>query len=164
MINPWSMAQSIITSIETNMWIILHKLSFVNVSPKNLKGLTSHATRTGLVNDFFPTLAPPNSFIRNQNSYKHQANLDIYPSLIEIMALLYTWNEHNGYLCCPDHAHFRSPLSHFVIQATTKFVLLILYNIITFLWAVVPSCYFDGHAQGPGDFYYIFGYSLKLTH
>lgn len=36
MINPWSMAQSIITPIETNMWIILHKLSFVNVSPKNL--------------------------------------------------------------------------------------------------------------------------------
>ena len=62
------------------------------------------------------------------------------------MALLYTWNEHNGYLCCLDHANFGSPLSHFVIRATTKFVLLILYITITFLWAVMSSCYFVGQA------------------
>jgi hypothetical protein len=41
-------------------------------------------------------------------------------SLVEIMALLYTWNEHNGYLCCPDHAHFGPSLSHFVIRANIK--------------------------------------------
>lgn len=61
MINPWSIAQSITTPIETNMWIIFHKFSFVNVSPKNLKGLTPQATHFGLMGDFFPTLAPPNS-------------------------------------------------------------------------------------------------------
>ena len=54
---------------------------------------------------------------------------------VEIMALLCTFNEHNGDLCCRDHAHILWPLSHFVIWAITKFVLLILYIIITFLWA-----------------------------
>ena len=47
-------------------------------------------------------------------------------TLVQIMAVLYTWNEHNGHLCCPDHIHFRPPLSHFVIEAITKFELLIL--------------------------------------
>ena len=30
------------------------------------------------MDDFFPTSTPPNMFIRNQNNYKHQANMDIY--------------------------------------------------------------------------------------
>jgi hypothetical protein len=30
--------------------------------------------------DFFPTLTPRNSFIRNQIKYEHhQANMDVYP-------------------------------------------------------------------------------------
>ena len=45
---------------------------------------------------------------------------------IEIMALLYTWNEHDGHLCCLDHIYFGPPLSHFVVRAITKYVILIL--------------------------------------
>ena len=30
------------------------------------------------MDDFFPTLTPPKSFIHDQNNYKHQANMDIY--------------------------------------------------------------------------------------
>jgi hypothetical protein len=67
-------------------------------------------------------------------------------TLVHITALLYTWNEHNGHLCCPDHNFFRPPLSHFVIRVITKFVLLIFWIRITFLWAMVPSFYFVGHA------------------
>ena len=36
-------------------------------------------------------------------------------TLVEIMALLYTCNDYNGHLCCPDHAHFGLPSSSFVI-------------------------------------------------
>ena len=32
-----------------------------------------------LMDDFFPTSTPPNSFFCNQNNYLHQANMDIYP-------------------------------------------------------------------------------------
>ena len=37
------------------------------------------ATQFGLMDNIFPTLIPPNSFIHNQNDYKPQANMDIYP-------------------------------------------------------------------------------------
>ena len=37
--------------------------------------LTSHF---GFMDAFFSTLIPPNSFISNQNNYKHQSNMDIY--------------------------------------------------------------------------------------
>ena len=30
------------------------------------------------MDDFFPRLTPPNSFIHNLNNYKHRANEDIY--------------------------------------------------------------------------------------
>ena len=59
---------------------------------------------------------------------------------------LYTCNEHNNFLCCLNQIYFRPSLSHFVTWVTNKLVLLILYVTIKFLWAEVPSCYFDDHA------------------
>ena len=39
------------------------------------------------------------------------------------------------------HGHWDHHWSHFVIWATTSFVLLNLYIVITFLLATMPSCY-----------------------
>lgn len=40
--------------------------------------LTSQATNVWLMDDFFPTLTPPNLTYSQSTNYKRQANIDIY--------------------------------------------------------------------------------------
>jgi hypothetical protein len=61
-------------------------------------------------------------------------------TLVQTMVFLNTWLRH-GFFRVEIHGLLDHHLSHFVIWGTTNFVLVILYIIITFLWAMISSCY-----------------------
>ena len=62
------------TFLLDNFLSFLTAVHFSNISP-----LTFQATHFWLTGIFFPTLTPPNSFIRNPNVYIRHANVGIYP-------------------------------------------------------------------------------------